>query len=480
MAETDDALDQIRPNARVAQGFDALQSQQPAAKPATPPPADPMTDILMPQSSIDDLVAKRSKLTQDTVSDITRLDEQRMRLASTPTARPALPKFQDVPKPPDTQFHNVFKDSAPGLIFATVLGSMMSRKHGMGAMAAATGYMEGFHKGDQEKMEHERQKWQDNVDAIIKQNDIESKRYDAVWSNAKLGMADKQAQINAIAASIGDKTTMNSLRSGDIDFAAKLQEQRTTAALKLRDIMNKQFMKPEQLALHRFIDAHPDATPEQIQEFIRSGKAGRSPAAIALLKYMEENPGATSDDISKFNAKLATDKISGSAEAKAESSSLTQLVQGKNALEAFEKTAIGNLDQLLSLARKVDMTGVPAIERWVRAGRQATGDPDVAAFNSQWTVVVPELARIITQPRLVGQLTDTARHEVQEALPKAANVKQLEAISGVLRGDIDRRNKSLDDQIAKVRGKLGGKTQEAPAPAAPADDTGGWKIERIQ
>ena len=60
-----------------------------------------------------------------------------------------------------------FKDAMPGLIFTTVMGSIMSRRHGVDAMNSASGYMEGFQKGDKERMDLMQTNWKNAVDATI-------------------------------------------------------------------------------------------------------------------------------------------------------------------------------------------------------------------------------------------------------------------------------------------------------------------------
>jgi hypothetical protein len=192
---------------------------------------------------------------------------------------------------------------------------------------------------------------------------------------------------------------------------------------------------------------------------------------MARANVLSEEINGAPYDVKKYKGMEGASKTAAGADTRALSNSLNKQIEMQTALESFEKTAIKNLDKLVDLAKKVDKTGVPIIEKWIRAGRQSTGDPDVSDFNLQWTLTTPEIARIITSPRLVGQLTDTARNEVHNAIQSGASVKQLQHARDLLVGDFERRRQSTNEEIATIRKQLKeGIKEEAPA----KEDFGGW------
>lgn len=109
------------------------------------------------------------------------------------------------------------------------------------------------------------------------------------------------------------------------------------------------------------------------------------------------------------------------------------------------------------MAQDVDATGVPIIEKWIRAGRQATGDPKVAAFNAQMRVYIPEVAKILTNPNLTGQLTDTARKEIESVVSGGASAQQILAIHNTLKTDFMNRENAMKDQLAEIKARMGDK-----------------------
>ena len=171
----------------------------------------------------------------------------------------------------------------------------------------------------------------------------------------------------------------------------------------------------------------------------------------------------------------AEDVVSGRAGFKADTASLNKITPQYDAITAFEKTAIRNGKILIELADKVDTTGIPVAERWIRAGRKAIGgDQDVAQFDAQMNLYRAEAARILTQPNLSGVLTDTARKEMEEVIRNSASAPQIRGVVNLLERDFNNRKETLEEQISAIRARMRGRvapgggdtTPSAPAPTA--------------
>ena len=154
----------------------------------------------------------------------------------------------------------------------------------------------------------------------------------------------------------------------------------------------------------------------------------------------------------------------------ANTQALKTLVNQKNAIESFSNNEVKNLDVLVKLADKVDATGRPVIERWVRAGRQAIqGDPDVAEFNFQMQLVRNGVAKIVSNPNMTGVLTKDQVDELRDGLPNASSAKQIKAIAARAKADFANRHEAIDEQIAKVN-KAFGTLAKSNAPAGKTQD----------
>lgn len=206
-------------------------------------------------------------------------------------------------------------------------------------------------------------------------------------------------------------------------------------------------------------------------EIVAPAKAGTEPlsqvaidqAAASVLKGdrnalvgLGRDPNKITQVLNRM-AELSpnTDLAGNRAAFSADKKSLDKIVPQYDAIVAFENSAIAQGKVLVQLAKKVDATGVPVFERWVRAGRKSIkGDPDVAEYDAQHQLFTTEAAKIITNPNLAGPLTDSARHEIHDVLPKASSFEQVERVVGRLEADFGLRKKSLEDQTEIITKRM--------------------------
>lgn len=159
------------------------------------------------------------------------------------------------------------------------------------------------------------------------------------------------------------------------------------------------------------------------------------------------------------------------------------LIEMQNAVESFEVLARGNGDRLLELVGSVNVTGIPVLEGVARSLKASLGDADAAEFQSVLKTYQTEVARIISQPRLVGQLTDSQIDEMKKVASGAASPEQLVRVVKRLNFEMDLRSKGIEQSLAKAGGAL---DIPGTAPATPpsedpadADDFSGlWNQEQ--
>jgi hypothetical protein len=147
----------------------------------------------------------------------------------------------------------------------------------------------------------------------------------------------------------------------------------------------------------------------------------------------------------------ASDLAQARAKAKSSIKSQDTLVKSLNAVESFEKLAKFNGQRILELIDEVDETGVPVLEGFIRAAkRKGMADVDATELQSVLMTYQTEVARIITQPNLTGQLTDTARQEVQHMISGDMSAPQLRRLINRLDLEMSMRGKYIRDQIGNV------------------------------
>lgn len=100
---------------------------------------------------------------------------------------------------------------------------------------------------------------------------------------------------------------------------------------------------------------------------------------------------------------------------------------------------------------------------WLR--QNATDNPDVAKYLAQIRIFTTEAARVLNNPRLVGQLTDTARKEMEGVINGDMPLNATVGVIDRLTQDGKIRVGSMEDQAAYLKDRLAGK-KDATAPAA--------------
>lgn len=165
---------------------------------------------------------------------------------------------------------------------------------------------------------------------------------------------------------------------------------------------------------------------------------------------------------------------------KANQQSLVKMQGQRDAVGSFEETALKNLDQFLGTASKVVDTGSPLVNKPLRTiSGQLLGSPEMAAYKAARQTVLPEFSRILGNPNLSGQITDSQRKEMSDLISGDASLAQIYATAKILKQDAANRRTSLDDAIKGITDRIANPPKgvtAAPAPAA-AGQVEEWVID---
>jgi hypothetical protein len=155
-------------------------------------------------------------------------------LANLPALRtPEPPKYQDVKPRPDIKRGNpmlAFQNA--GTIFA-LAASGLSRRPLTAAFSAAAGALEGYQEGDNERVKGELDRWKQENDNIKDQNDIETKRFNAIVSATNLTHNEMVQRISLLNSITRNKTAQYALETGGIEAAEQVYQQSSKYALDL-------------------------------------------------------------------------------------------------------------------------------------------------------------------------------------------------------------------------------------------------------
>lgn len=112
-----------------------------------------------------------------------------------------------------------------------------------------------------------------------------------------------------------------------------------------------------------------------------------------------------------------------------------------------------NAEIAVDLSKKVIATDSRIANRSINWVRQNLGDnPDVAEFLAQTTFVQTEAARVLNNPRLVGQLTDTARQEMEHVISGDMPMKSYERVIRRIQQDGQNRFQAMENQRNRLFG----------------------------
>lgn len=204
--------------------------------------------------------------------------------------------------------------------------------------------------------------------------------------------------------------------------------------------------------------------PQPADEIVELSPEGQDAAAMMFAKTGTLPPMGTGKAAAAARTKVINraavlmpglDVASAKADFGANQDSLKKLQGQRDAIGAFEETALKNLDIFIETAKKITDTGSPFFNKPIRAIQESgLGSAELTAFNTARRTVIPEFAKILANPGLSGQLSDSARHEVEEVVSGNATLKQTLAAADILKRDAANRRSSYDDQIAAIRQRI--------------------------
>jgi len=167
------------------------------------------------------------------------------------------------------------------------------------------------------------------------------------------------------------------------------------------------------------------------------------------------------------------------AEFHANSLALNNITKDLTAIRPFADMLDTNAGILKTLAAKVAKTDTRYANKTLNwLGQNVTGDADVAEFLAQMRFVQTEAARVLNNPRLVGQLTDTARHEMEGVVDGTLSLDQTNRVIDRILQDSKNRIGAMEKQrtgLAKtLRGEGGKSPDSSPGAAAAAPKVVDW------
>ena len=204
-------------------------------------------------------------------------------------------------------------------------------------------------------------------------------------------------------------------------------------------------------------------TTGQLPQGARGGVAGIAQNRAIMNRAAELDPSAS---------------IMGNKQTyQANTDSLKKLQTNFDQVNAFENTALKNLDQVAQAGAAVPDLSARFANVPVRMlNSQVIGTPEMARFRTALLTAQTEAAKVLSSSNASGVLSDSARHEAQDILDGNLPFPAMMASINQLKTDFGNRHQSYQDQINDIQGRMRG---AAPQNGAGAQGGGAGGAQHV-
>jgi hypothetical protein len=373
---------------------------------------------------------------------------------------PGIPEFKPQPIVDAKEFQSL----SYALLGMALIGGAASKGNWLGVSASLNGAMKGYLDGNQAVAKKHYEDYQREFTSAKAREDQANKEFERILTDRKLSINEKIQQYKIAAAKYDRQDMRMAAEQKSIDHmweqlqahkqaATKLQVQNSQVTLKLEmkgagGGGGANGLTDEGAALAADLTAKGVALPG-------GGGKDSNKLRIDLLNRWSAS-GVTADDIA-----------SGRAETKANGAAMTQVTKDLTAIHPYGRMLDTNANIAIKIGEKLERTNSPLVNQGLNyLQTRVNSDPDAAEFVAQMRIVQTEAARVLNNPRLVGQLTDSARHEMQAVVDETAPVKTLTRVLKRVQQDGHNRIKEMETERENLSKSIRTPSGSgAPAPA---------------
>jgi hypothetical protein len=389
---------------------------------------------------------------------------------------PTLDKLPDAPK-------QEYKDPLQALggmgTLLAVIGSLATRAPLTSALDSMAGAMEGFHKGDKERLELEKTNWKNNFEKSLAQNNEELSQYHAALEKANGDFSKASAEMHVIAAQNKDDSMLAALESGNYERQQQILDQRQNLGERLAQLHSTDSLR--RLTIKSIYGGGLGSLPQStVDYYAKQSLMGDNSWQVGLARGRvgQQLIAAVKDRIPQMAAELGMtpgDAVATKARREALSASLKDRQKYLGAAGQF----VGNFKKQADLVEKYmakgAADGTPVINKWIQAGRVSiAGDPDVTAFDTAIRGLAREHQRIVTGITSNAQLHVAAQETADQLLNRSMTPDQIHSTLAVMREEAQNALDSgkaetdlLESQIKTLGGGSGGKVMKFDAQGNP-------------
>jgi hypothetical protein len=215
-----------------------------------------------------------------------------------------------------------------------------------------------------------------------------------------------------------------------------------------------------------------------VDELTAAGKPLPSGWSVPGMSRANESLNRLGDQ--QYGKKGTEDQGSGislperQAKGKAAQASLNAITKDVSALEPYKSMLDLNADIAIKLGEKIYKSDATLVNKPINWILQNMGDnPDVGEFQFQINTVRTEAARVLNNPRLVGQLTDSARKDMELVIKGDAPIKTFTRVLERVKTDGKNRLATMYDTQNKL-------TKQFEQPKPKEQSASGWSARIVK
>ncbi len=342
-----------------------------------------------------------------------------------------------------------------GLIAMAMIGGVASQGKWLEVGSVLNGALKGYLEGNELEATKRYKDYDEAFKGAIAAENQANREFEDILKDRHMRIGDQINAYRIVAAKYDRQDALAAVQSRSLDRMWQSLESRKTAMARLEESNAR---ATESIALRREVAGPQEGhlTPEGekvLQELVRAGKP-----------IPKTNRGHRDDDTLNRLGAAGGSVVGDQAEYKANQSAYTQLTKDLAAIRPYKEMLDQNGDILIDLGKKVLRADSATANKTLNWLKQNAGDnPDTAEYLAQMAFFQTESARVLNNPRLVGQLTDSARSEMQHVISGNMPINATERVVRRIQKDggfrVDKMQKEADALKAKLHGG-------AAAPAA--------------
>lgn len=229
------------------------------------------------------------------------------------------------------------------------------------------------------------------------------------------------------------------------------------AALKVQAQQPAPSVNPVKQLIAGQVSPEPMAlTPNGMKVYSDLALAGKLPSGYGKWGINTRNEFLNSEGEKRYGASGTGE--SAAAEqggAKANVAALTQITKDISAIKPYKVMLDTNIDIAKDLASKVLKTNSKLANQsitWI--AQNLTDSPDIAELMAQMHFVTTESARVLSNPRLVGQLTDNSIKDMQMVINGNAPLGVIVRVLDRIKNDGLNRVNAMENQASLIKNQL--------------------------